>query len=85
MVGLTTEPNRLIDIRKNRMTSIKEQQGTDYTSLEKITNEIENAKKTFKKYQWPIVDVSRKSVEETAASVLKIYEIKTHGYYYSRL
>ena len=55
VVGLTTEPNRLIDIRKNRMTSIKEQQGTDYTSLEKITNEIENAKKTFKKYQWPTV------------------------------
>ena len=76
VVGLTTEPNRLIDIRKNRMTSIKEQQGTDYTSLEKITNEIENAKKTFKKYQWPVVDVTRKSVEETAASIIKIYEIK---------
>ena len=44
---LTTEPNRLIDIRKNRMTSIKEQQGTDYTSLEKTTNEIENAKKNI--------------------------------------
>ena len=79
VVGLTTEPNRLIDIRKNRMTSIKEQQGTDYTSLEKITNEIENAKKTFKKYQWPVVDVTRKSVEETAASIIKIYEIKKNG------
>ena len=79
VVGLTTEPNRLIDIRKNRMTSIKEQQGTDYTSLEKTTNEIENAKKTFKKYQWPTVDVTRKSVEETAASVIKIYEIKKNG------
>ena len=79
VVGLTTEPNRLIDIRKNRMTSIKEQQGTDYTSLEIISNEIENAKKTFKKYQWPIVDVTRKSVEETAASIIKIYEIKKNG------
>ena len=79
VVGLTTEPNRLIDIRKNRMTSIKEQQGTNYTSLEKITNEIENAKKTFKKYQWPVVDVTRKSVEETAASIIKIYEIKKNG------
>ena len=79
VVGLTIEPNRLIDIRKNRMTSIKEQQGTDYTSLEKITNEIENAKKTFKKYQWPVVDVTRKSVEETAASIIKIYEIKKNG------
>jgi hypothetical protein len=79
VVGLTTEPNRLIDIRKNRMTSIKEQQRTDYTSIEKITNEIKNAIKTFKKYQWPIVDITRKSVEETAASVIKIYEIKKNG------
>ena len=79
VVGLTTEPNRLIDIRKNRMASIKEQQGTNYISLEKITNEIENAKKTFKKYQWPVVDVTRKSVEETAASIIKIYEIKKNG------
>ena len=39
-------------------------------------NEIENSKKTFKKYKWPIVDVTRKSVEETAASIIKIYEIK---------
>ena len=79
VIGLTTEPNRLIDIRKNRMTSIKEQQETDYTTLEKITNEIENAIKTFKKYQWPVVDVTRKSVEETAASIIKIYEIKKNG------
>ena len=79
VVGLTTELNRLIDIRKNRMTSIKEQQGTDYTSIEKTTNEIENAIKTFRKYQWPVVDVTRKSVEETAASVIRIYEIKKNG------
>ncbi len=79
VVGLIAEPNRLTDIRKNRMTSIKEQQKTDYTSLEKITDEIENSKKTFKKYQWPTVDVTRKSVEETAASVIKIYEIKKNG------
>ena len=79
VIGLTTEPNRLIDIRKNRMTSIKEQQETDYTSFEKITNEIGNAIKTFKKYQWPVVDVTRKSVEETAASIIKIYEIKKNG------
>ena len=38
-------------------------------------NELDNSKKTFQKYQWPIIDVTRKSVEETAASVIKIYEI----------
>ena len=76
VVGLTTEPQRLIDIRKNRMTLIKEKENMEYTNLEKITIEIENAKKTFKKYKWPIIDVTRKSVEETAASVIKIYEIR---------
>ena len=76
VVGLTTEPERLIDVRKNRMNTLKEKHSTDYTNLEKIKNEIENSKKTFKKYNWPIVDVTRKSVEETAASIIKIYEIK---------
>ena len=76
VVGLTTEPERLIDVRRNRLSSLKEKQKIDYTNMEKIRNEIENAKKTFKKYQWPVVDVTRKSVEETAASIIKIYEIK---------
>ena len=75
VVGLTTEPERLIDIRKNRMSSLREQEKTNYTNFEKIFKEVEEAKKIFKKYNWPVVDVTRKSVEETAASVIKIYEI----------
>ncbi len=43
--------------------------------LEKISKEGEKSKKTFKKYKWPTIDVTRKSVEETAASIIKIYEI----------
>jgi len=43
--------------------------------IDKIKKEVEDAKKTFKKYKWPLIDVTRKSVEETAASVIKIYEI----------
>ena len=76
MVGLTTEPERLVDIRRNRMASLKEKEGTNYTNFEKIAKEVEEAKKIFKKYNWPIVDVTRKSVEETAASIIKIYEIE---------
>ena len=76
IVGLTTEPERLIDIRKNRMSSLKEQEKTNYTNFEKISKEVEEAKKIFKKYNWPTVDITRKSVEETAASVIKIYEIE---------
>ena len=75
VVGLTTDPQRLIDLRKNRMNIIKEKENTKYTNLETITEEIEDAKKTFRKYQWPVIDVTRKSVEETAASIIKIYEI----------
>ena len=75
IIGLTAEPNRLVEIRKNRLTSLKENAGTNYVNFEKILEEVEEAKKTFQKYKWPVIDVSRKSVEETAASVIKIFEI----------
>ena len=75
VIGLSTEPERLVDIRKNRMNSLKETENKSYTDFEKIKKEVEDAKSTFKKYKWPIIDVTRKSVEETAASVIKIYEI----------
>jgi len=75
IIGLTTDPERLIDIRRNRMSSLNEEGKTNYTNFEKISKEVHEAKKIFKKYNWPIVDVTRKSVEETAASVIKIYEI----------
>ena len=75
IIGLTADADRLVEIRKNRLNSLKESSSTNYTSLEKISREVESAKKTFQKYKWPIIDVSRKSVEETAASVIKIYEI----------
>ncbi|MDB2592066.1 kinase/pyrophosphorylase [Candidatus Pelagibacter bacterium] len=75
VVGLNTEPERLVDLRKNRMSSLKETENTKYTSIENIKKEIIDAKKTFQKYRWPSIDVTRKSVEETAASIIKIHEI----------
>ena len=57
------------------MNSLKDNTGTNYVNFEKITQEVEEEKKTFQKYKWPVIDVSRKSVEETAASVIKIFEI----------
>ena len=75
VVGLNTEPERLEDIRKNRMNSLKETENKIYTNLENIKKEVDQAKDTFKKYKWPVIDVTRKSVEETAASIIKIYEI----------
>ena len=79
IVGLTTEPERLVDIRRNRINSLKEKEATSYINIEKISKEVEEAKKLFKKYNWPTVDVTRKSVEETAASVIKIYEISKNN------
>jgi regulator of PEP synthase PpsR (kinase-PPPase family) len=75
VVGLSTEPERLVEIRKNRMNSLKESENTKYTSIENIKKEVEEAKKTFQKYRWPSIDVTRKSVEEAAASIIKIHEI----------
>ena len=75
VIGLNTEAERLVDVRKNRMNSLKETDNKKYTNLENIQKEIDTAKKTFKKYGWPTIDVTRKSVEETAASIIKIYEI----------
>ena len=75
VVGLNTEPERLLDLRKNRMNSLRETENIKYTNLENIKNEIIDAKKTFQKYKWPSIDVTRKSVEETAASIIKIHEI----------
>ena len=75
IIGLIAEPERLVEIRKNRMTSLKETGNQKYTNLQKIYEEVKSSKNTFSKFKWPTIDVSRKSVEETAASVIKIYEI----------
>ena len=75
VVGLNTEPERLVEIRKNRLNSLKENTNKQYTDLDLVKKEVDAAKNTFKKYKWPTIDVTRKSVEETAASIIKIYEI----------
>ncbi len=75
IIGLIAEANRLYDVRKNRLATIKENEKMEYTNLENIEHELEKSRKAFKKYQWPVIDVTRKSVEETAASIIKIHEI----------
>ena len=75
VIGLICDAVRLSDVRKNRIHSMREDRPGDYTNKEKILDELENSKKLFKKYNWPIIDVTRKSVEETAASIIKILDI----------
>ena len=57
------------------MNFLKENENKRYTGIENIKKEVEEAKKTFRKYKWPSIDVTRKSVEEAAASIIKIHEI----------
>ena len=75
IVGLVCDPSRLSDVRRNRIQSMHENRPGDYIDEKKILNELERSKKLFKKYNWPIIDVTRKSVEETAASIIKIFDI----------
>ena len=76
IIGLVADPERLSDIRRNRVAIMKDQNLKEYTDLEKIRKEVDDSKNLFKKNNWPIIDVTRRSVEETAASILKIIEIK---------
>ena len=76
VIGLSVEAERLSDIRTNRLEIMKEHKIANYSDLDFIHKEIESSKKLFKKYNWPVIDVTRKSVEETAASVIRIFDIK---------
>jgi regulator of PEP synthase PpsR (kinase-PPPase family) len=76
VVGLIADPERLADIRRNRVAIMRENNIKDYTDLNLIKDEVDQSKQLFKKFNWPTIDVTRKSVEETAASILKIFEIQ---------
>ena len=74
-IGLICDPERLSDVRRNRVQSMHEDRAVSYTNEKEIMCELENSKKLFKQYNWPIIDVTRKSVEETAATIIKILDI----------
>ena len=75
IIGLTADPERLSEIRKTRASTNNNIDLKLYTSVEKIREEVNNSKTMFKKFSWPTIDVTRRSVEETAASIIKIHEI----------
>jgi len=76
VIGLVASPERLVEVRKTRANTNQNIDLNLYTDLESIKEEVEKSKKMFKKYNWPTIDVTRRSVEETAASIIKIHEIK---------
>jgi regulator of PEP synthase PpsR (kinase-PPPase family) len=72
VVGLTLSPDRLIQIRRNRLLNIQEDRQTTYTELESVREEIIRARRMFERYGWPVIDVTRRSVEETAAAIINV-------------
>lgn len=72
IVGLTASPERIIQIRRNRLLNLKEDRSTDYVDEEAVKEEVIHAKRLFARYGWPSIDVTRRSIEETAAKVLNL-------------
>lgn len=76
VVGLTASPDRLLHIRRNRLRFLQESMDTDYADFDAITREIGAARRLFVQRGWPVIDVSRRSIEETAASILSLLSAK---------
>ena len=72
VVGLVISPDRLIQIRKTRLNELKENKETTYTNPESVEEEVREARRLFSKNNWPVIDVTRRSVEETAANIIQL-------------
>jgi regulator of PEP synthase PpsR (kinase-PPPase family) len=72
IVGLWVSPDRLVQVRRTRLASMGEERSTDYIDLESVRAEITNTRKLFESHDWPCIDVSRRSIEETAAAVINL-------------
>ena len=80
IVGLTKTPERLIQLRRNRLRLLAQEDDTDYVHLETVREEVANARRLFARNNWPVVDVTRRSIEETAAAILQRYEESRDGH-----
>ncbi len=73
VVGLTTSPERLIQVRRNRLLSLNQPPETSYVDADHVSREVQFARRMFADNGWPVIDVSRRSIEETAAAVINLY------------
>jgi len=71
LVGLTIAPERLAEVRRNRLRVLGQDEDTDYVDLERIAEEVLAARRLFTRQGWPVIDVTRRSIEEVAAEVLQ--------------
>jgi len=72
VIGLTVSPKRLVQIRRNRLLSLNEHRATSYVDETEVRNEVVNAKRLYARKRWPVIDVTRRSIEETAAKILSL-------------
>jgi regulator of PEP synthase PpsR (kinase-PPPase family) len=72
VVGLVISPERLIQIRKTRLNELNENKQTSYVDAEAVEAEVREARRLFSKNNWPVIDVTRRSVEETAANIIQL-------------
>ncbi len=73
IVGLTNDPRQLVQIRRNRLRSLGQDEETDYIDPDTVTSEVKEAKRLFASQNWPVIDVTRKSIEEVSAKILQLY------------
>ncbi len=74
IVGLTKDPKRLVQIRRNRLLMLDQDQETDYVDLESVSKEVNEALRLFNSHKWPVIDVTRRSIEETAATIMQMHQ-----------
>ena len=74
VVGLTSSPERLVQIRRNRLLSLNEQKQTSYADAEAVAAEVKYARRMFADRGWPVIDVTRRSIEETAAAIITLHQ-----------
>jgi regulator of PEP synthase PpsR (kinase-PPPase family) len=79
VVGLTVSPDRLIQIRRNRLLSLHEERESAYIESEAVRDEIVRARRLFERQKWPVIDVTRRSIEETAAQVVNLLNAARNG------
>ncbi len=79
IVGLTTNPDRLIQVRRNRLLSMNENNETTYTDMDLVVEEVRYARRLFAQNNWPVIDVTRRSIEETAAAILNLLSNRETG------
>jgi regulator of PEP synthase PpsR (kinase-PPPase family) len=72
IVGLTTSADRLIQVRRNRLLSLNQAPETAYVDQEAVTREVAYARRMFADNGWPVIDVTRRSIEETAAAIIAL-------------